>query len=240
MADASCEPRVDAELPDTLWDRVMQATDEFATDRERAPGLLAELLGESAAVRERMAANVCRFRSLALGALLVERSLERKAAGADLAELALAIFGVLDEARYTGAVEQAKARAWGALANAYRLQGDFERADRALRRAAYHVAVAPDLLEEAWFYRLRARVRRDEGRLGRAVVLQMKAVERLAAQARPRFIAEALVELSALHLAAADRPRTIAALLAAADALGGDEEGELAGCAVGCLAGREG
>jgi len=48
MADASCEPRVDAELPGALWERLAAAVDglagEVAADRERAPLLLAELL----------------------------------------------------------------------------------------------------------------------------------------------------------------------------------------------------
>jgi tetratricopeptide (TPR) repeat protein len=140
---------------------------------------------------------------------------------------------LLDDKRCAGIVEQATARAWGALANAHRLQADFERADRALHRAAYHVAAAPDPLEEAWFYRLRARLRRDQGRLGRAVALQMQAVERLAATARPHLIAEALVELAALHLAAEDRPRTLAALLAAASALGEEADGA-SDCALSC------
>jgi hypothetical protein len=105
-----------------------------------------------------------------------------------------------------------------------------EGAERALHRAACHVAASPDPLEEAWFYRLRARLRRDQGNLGRAVALQMQAVERLGPLARPPLVAEALVELAALHLAARDRPRTLAALLAAAGALGAGAEC-LADCA---------
>jgi len=212
---------------------------QVAADRERAPVLLAELLAEPPSVRERMAVSLDRFRSPALAVLLVEQSLERKAAGGELAELALSLLGVIDDAPRRGVVEQAKARACGALANARRLQGDLEGAERALYRAAYHVAVAPDPLEEAWFYRLRARLRRDQGRLGRAVALQMQAVERLAAMARPHLVAEALVELAALHLAAADRPRTLAALLAAASALGEGTEC-LTDCALEGAAGHEG
>ncbi len=227
-------------LPGAFWERLSAATDslvgEVAADRERAPALLAELLAEPPAVRERMAVNIERFRSPALAGLLVERSLQRKAAGGELAELALALLGALDETRRAGVVEQAKARACGALANARRLQGDLEGAEHALHQAAYHVAASPDPLEEAWFYRLRARLRarlrRDEGRLGRAVALQMQAVERLAALARSPLIAEALVELAALHLAAGDRPRTLAALLAAAEAIGVAEDDGVSVCCV--------
>jgi hypothetical protein len=242
MADGACRSTSGSVSPRGLWERLAAATDglaaEVAADRERAPALLAELLGEPTAVRERMAVTLERFRSPALAALLVERSLAKKAAGGDLAELALSVLGGIDDARRRGVVEQAKARACGALANARRLQGDLEGAGRALRRAAYHVAASPDPLEEAWYYRLRARLRRDQGHLGRAVALQMQAVERLAATACPHLIAEALVELAALHLAAADRPRTLAALLAAASAL--DEGAEcLTDGALGGVAERE-
>jgi hypothetical protein len=235
MADRACRSTSGSGSPNGLWERLAAATDglaaEVAADRERAPELLAELLGEPPAVRERMAVTLERFRSPSLAALLVERSLARKAAGGELAELALSLLGVIDDARRRGIVEQAKARACGALANANRLQGDLEGAERALHRAAYHVAAAADPLEEAWFYRFRARLCRDQGRLGRAVALQMQAVERLAATARPHLIVEALVELAALHLAAADRPRTLAVLLAAASTLG-----ESAECLTDCAA----
>jgi hypothetical protein len=246
MAGSNLSAKRRTAAPDpwgAVWERLGAAAPsllgEVAADRERAPVLLAELLAEPPSVRERMAVSLDRFRSPALAVLLVEQSLERKAAGGELAELALSLLGVIDDVRRRGVVEQAKARACGALANARRLQGDLAGAERALHRAAYHVAVAPDPLEEAWFYRLRARLRRDQGRLGRAVALQMQAVERLAATARPHLVAEALVELAALHLAAADRPRTLAALLAAASALGEGSEC-LTDCALGGAAGHEG
>jgi hypothetical protein len=50
-------------------------------DRMLAPILLTKLLAEPPVVRERMAVTLVRFRSLALAGLLVERSLERRAAG---------------------------------------------------------------------------------------------------------------------------------------------------------------
>src|SRR5690348_6145041 len=76
------------ELTGALWDRLAAAVDglasEVAADRERAPLLLEELLAEPPSVRERMAVSLDRFRSPALAVLLVEQSLERKAAGGEL------------------------------------------------------------------------------------------------------------------------------------------------------------
>jgi tetratricopeptide (TPR) repeat protein len=130
------------------------------------------------------------------------------------AELALAILGVLDGS-WGGMVEQVKARAWGALANVHRLNGDFNRAEEAFYRASFHLANAPDPLEEAHFYRLRARLRRDQGKLDVAIALQERAVRRLVRFAAPALGAEALLELAALHLTARDRPQTRAVLQAA-------------------------
>ncbi len=185
-------------------------------DRERAPGLLAELLAEAPAVRERMAVTLTRFRSLALAGLLVARSFERRGAGEELAELALAVLGVLDGS-WRALVEQRRAEAWGALAEACRLKGDIERAEAAWYRASFHLANAPDPLEEAQFYRLRARLFRDQGKRGPAVALLTRAVDLFARFAAPPLAAEALVELAGLHIGAGEREEALAALIRAGE-----------------------
>ena len=142
-------------------------------DRERAPGLLVELLGEPPVVRWQMAVTLLRFRSVALVGLLIEGSLERRAAGEEPAELALAILDVLDRSWRT-LIDQGKARAWGALADVYRLKGDLVRAEKASFRAAFHLVNAPDPLEEAHFYRMRARLVRDQGSRRRRSIFRCK------------------------------------------------------------------
>src|SRR5689334_5678817 len=99
MVGAKVDRRAEPDPWAAVWERLGGAAPgllgEVAADRERAPALLAELLAQPPAVRERMAANLERFHSPALAGLLVERSLERKAAGGELAELALALLGAL-------------------------------------------------------------------------------------------------------------------------------------------------
>jgi len=207
-----------------LWDRLAAALsrlpEEIAADRERAPGLLAELLGEPPAVRERMAVHVERFRSIALAELLLERSLQQPAMAGELADLALGVAGVLDRSGgAAGLIDQITSRAWSARGNSHRLQGDFAEAESAFQRASYYLAISPDPLEESLFYRLRARLRRDQGNLESAVVMQERAVERLAGYAPPALTAEALIELAALHLAESNTGKTLAALAAATQVL---------------------
>jgi len=186
-------------------------------DRMLAPKLLTELLAEPPVVRERMAVTLVRFRSLALAGLLVERSLERRAAGEEPAELALAILGVLDPS-WKVIIDQGRARAWGALANVYRLRGDLGRAEEAWFRASWHLANAPDPLEEAHFYRLRARLFRDRGQVAGAMAIQNRAIKHLARFAAPEIAAEALVELAVLHLHTGEREEALAALARACEA----------------------
>lgn len=182
-----------------------------AEDRERAPHLFVELLSEPPVVRWQMAVTLVRFRSVALAGMLVDVSRERRAAGGELAELALAILGVLDPSWRT-LIDQGKARAWGALADVYRLRGDLARAESACERALFHLSNAPDPLENAHFHRLRARLLRSHGKLGEAIDLQEKAVRRLTRFAIPGITAEALVELAGFYEDAGDMERTLIAL----------------------------
>jgi tetratricopeptide (TPR) repeat protein len=216
-----------------LWDRLQQALarlpEEIEADRRQAPALLAELLGEDATTRQAMAVTLERFRSVALTELLFERALQAGASGAYLAELALAIAGVLDNlGGAAGQVEQARARSWAALGNAHRLEGRLERAAAAFERAAFHLASSPDPLEESLFYRLKALLLRDRGDLEAAIAVQDRAVELLVGFGRPAPGAIALLVLAALHLAAEDAGCTIECLGAAAALLGSELAGELA------------
>jgi tetratricopeptide (TPR) repeat protein len=180
-------------------------------DRERAPHLFVELLSQPPVVRWQLAVNLVRFRSVALAGMLVDASRERRASGGELAELALAILGVLDPSWRT-LIDQGKARAWGALADVYRVQGDLARAEGACSRASFHLSNAPDPLENAHFHRLRARLLRSQGKLPEAIDLQEKAVRRLTRFATPAVTAEALVELAGFYEDAGDMQRTLVAL----------------------------
>jgi tetratricopeptide (TPR) repeat protein len=191
-------------------------------DRERAPHLLVELLSYPPVLRWQMAVTLVRFRSVALAGLLVDLSRERRAAGEELAELALAILGVLDP-WWRVLIDQGRARAWGALANTHRLKGNLARAEAAFFRASVHLANAPDPIEEARFYRLRARSLRDQGKLEEAIGLQNRAVRSLTRFATPGLVGEALVELASLYKRAGDEQQTLIALARASAAFEDNE-----------------
>lgn len=217
---------------ESLWDRLAAAVarrpEEVEADRRRAPGLLAELLSAGPLARATLAATEERFRSIALAELLVARALEEGAGGLESAELALAVAGALAKSDCTaGLAEQLRARSWAAVANARRLQGRLEEAGRAFERAAFHLASAPDPLEESLFYRLKSLLHRDRGDLGAALAVQDRAVELLAGFGRPAPGAVALIELAALHSAAGDEACARECLRGAAAALGSELADEL-------------
>jgi tetratricopeptide (TPR) repeat protein len=215
-----------------LWERLAASLEcmpeEIEADRRRAKTLFAELLAQPRMLRESMAANLERLRSIALAELLLDHSFKGGAESAELAELALVVTGVLDTSgTAAGLVEQMKARCWAAIGNALRVAGNLAKAEAAYRQASYHLATSPDPLEESLFYRLRALLLRDQGKWGAAVAVQEKAVELLHGFGRPVVAAISLIELAALYL---DRDNVLLAvgfLRSAALALGSEFASEI-------------
>lgn len=187
-------------------------------DRERAGGLLVELLEVPPVVRLEMALTLKRFHSVGLARLLADEALRRRATGEGLAELALGILDQVD-ASWRDLAHGARARAWGAIGHCRRLRGDRERAEDAFFRASFHLAETADPLEEAHFDRLRAQLLRDQGNRDEAIALQGRALKRLERYAAPVTVAEALVELANLHLDADDPPQCLTALQKACEVL---------------------
>lgn len=215
-----------------LWDRLAASLerlpDEMEADRRRARALFAELLTQPPAVRESMVANLERLRSIALAELLLDHSLKGGADSAELAELALAVAGALDASGATaGLIEEVKARCWAAIGNARRAAGELATAQNAFRQASYHLAASPDPLEESLFYRLRALLLRDQGKLKAAIAIQEKAVELLHGFGRPVVAAVSLIELAVLQLEKEDVPQAVDFLRSAASVLGSELASEL-------------
>jgi tetratricopeptide (TPR) repeat protein len=112
----------------------------LARDREEAPGLLEDLLSQNPGHRLLLVRNSSRYRSLALGYLLVDRCAEALGvateAAAELAALAAEVASQLEEEPYgRGMVEDLKALAWGHLADAHRRRDDITAALQALGTA---------------------------------------------------------------------------------------------------------
>jgi tetratricopeptide (TPR) repeat protein len=116
---------------------------EILQEIDHAAALLGEILGRPGPDRRRLVEEQPRFRALMLCDLLLDRSREAgftdPGTAVELADLAVVVSGRLDAEHYGDAlVEDARARAWGHLANAFRIASDLRRAEEALRKAEEH------------------------------------------------------------------------------------------------------
>jgi tetratricopeptide (TPR) repeat protein len=185
LADAPCGPEYGGALQRVL-DR---ARDDFKgresqLDRERAEAeeLWRELEAAPADRRREMVWGSPRHQNWGLFEVLLERA--RHAVFDDpeharsLLELALEVAARLDSGRYgAGAVEAAKARAWGYLGNALRILGDFREAERAFQAAEDHLSQSwLDPLDEALLLELQSSLRRGQRRFAEAADLLEQAI----------------------------------------------------------------
>jgi hypothetical protein len=102
---------------------------EILEEIDHAAALLGEILGRPGPDRRRLVEEQPRFRALILCDLLLDRSREAgftdPGTAVELADLAVVVSSRLDAEHYGEAlVEDAKARAWGLLANAFRISND--------------------------------------------------------------------------------------------------------------------
>lgn len=148
--------------------RVVHAA--LAAERAEAGGLRAELAGVSFERQQLLVRTDPRFRSWGLCNLLLEESGERRH---ETAELAVGIAQRLQPAGIPPAVmEDLRARAWGALADARRGLGDLPGAEQAFASAEKHLLQGTDdLLERARLLEILASLRQDQERCGEAVRL---------------------------------------------------------------------
>ena len=144
---------------------------------DHAAALLAEILGQTRPDRQRLLEEQPRFRALKLCDLLLTRSREAgftdPAAAVELAELAIVVSDRLDAEHYgERLVEDARARAWGHLANSLRISSDLRRAAEALRIAEdHHRRAGEDAYTGAEILGFKASLRNAQGRYEEAAAL---------------------------------------------------------------------
>ena len=141
---------------DLAFDRVLNKARGWlpviVREVDDSASLFAELLREAAPrARWELVLEEERFYSLKICQLLTDHSRESwftaPAAALDFAGLAVGIARFLDASRYgRGLVEDARARAWAYLGNAYRILADYARAERALWQACRHLELSGDPL----------------------------------------------------------------------------------------------
>ncbi|HWM92261.1 MAG TPA: tetratricopeptide repeat protein [Thermoanaerobaculia bacterium] len=150
---------------------------EILQEIDHAAALLGELLGRPGADRRRLVEEQPRFRALMLCDLLLDRSRDAgftdPSAAIELAELAVVVTGRLDTEHYGEAlVEDARARAWGHLANAFRIASDLHQAEEALRKAEeHHRQGGEDAYIGAEILSFKASLRNAQGRYEEAAAL---------------------------------------------------------------------
>jgi len=174
-------------------------------DRERAaaPRLVGELLALPLELRERRLRRDPRFHTWGVCELLLAKSLEAGAepAAGSLAALTLAGTERLDPARHPlPVVGDLRARAWAALGEARRRQGDLGGAEEALRAAAACLAHGTgDLLVEARLLEFEAAVRRAQARSGEAAALLKQAAARYRQIGETQLLERVLAEREAIR-----------------------------------------
>ncbi|HEX7185165.1 MAG TPA: hypothetical protein VF756_25290 [Thermoanaerobaculia bacterium] len=175
---------------------------ELEGERAQAEQLLEELLAVAPQNRSR-AVWQGRFRKRSLAERLLEESHRRQEAepreSARLAHLAAAIAG-----RFLGTAEDAPARAilvWaGCLAgNAWRLEGRFLKAERALGRAASYLSPWHEPREQGLYCRAVGLLRWEQGRLAEAEALLRQAGRGFAGQGMDGEEAATLALLGLLY-----------------------------------------
>ena len=141
------------------------------TERDDAPGLFVELLGQPADARDLLLRDSSRFQTWGLYELLVERSLEASlqdpAFGEHLGLLALRLSessGPTSATARNGSADL-RARAWAFVGNACRLRFDFQGSEEAFSRAYLELKKGTrDGLERAIFLDLKASLREIQRR----------------------------------------------------------------------------
>ncbi len=158
-----------------LLQRLRRAFHTLDRERSEAPGKCAELLELPREGRRERLERDSTFHTWGVCELLLSLAVDTAdpADSAHLAALALTGSRLLDTQQHVPSViADLQARAWAALGECRRREGDSEGAEEALRSAAGCLALGTgDLLVEAHLLEFESRVRCDQGRLGEASAL---------------------------------------------------------------------
>lgn len=207
---------------------VIASLEERAAEAER---LVEELLRKP--VKERVALlGQHGFRNLCLADLLLDASGEATREDAEraeeLARLALAIAGQPQPKEDLSWSEDVKVRGYCLLGNARRLLRDPRGAEEAFRSAAYHLTQPPDSCERAFYCRMLALLRQEQGRMDEAVGLYWRAAGIFRETGELLDEGECLAELGLLFVEEGEHDRAVHPLARAAEVVNGERTPGLA------------
>ncbi|HEX3126667.1 MAG TPA: hypothetical protein VH394_05000 [Thermoanaerobaculia bacterium] len=169
------------EAIDRVFRTILAREADVARERSRGRELFEELLRHPPARQELLVANSARFRSRALGEVLLERAHEAgfsdPARSSELARLAVTLADLLAKEGTGEGIDGLRARSWAQLGNALRICSDHAGAAQAFE-------VAVDLLESgqisaleiARVLDLQASLKRDQRQFDEAMVLMDRVI----------------------------------------------------------------
>ena len=196
----------------------------YQRERSEAKGLFGQLTGQPAERQDLLIQNSGRFHTWGLFELLVNRSQEQifgdPQESERLARLALKISTELDPLQYGAPqIEDLRARAWGYIANSFRLRFELRRSLEAFEVAFSHLRLGTgDILERAILLDLKASLLSDQRRFGDALQLMRRVAKISRELSDNQKLARALIRIGSVffHLG---RPESSIKLLSEADAL---------------------
>lgn len=206
-------------------------------ERDDAPGLYVELLGQPAEAHDLLLRESPRFQTWGLYELLVERSLEVSlqdpSFGERLGLLALRLADRLDRERYgTERIADLRGRAWAFVGNACRLQFDLQGSEEAFRRAYLELKKGTrDGLERAIFLDLKASLRRDQRRFDESLRLLRRANDLFLSHGERHRAGRSLVKASTVQYHAGNPEEAISLLNKSLPLIDPEQEPRLLLCA---------
>lgn len=154
----------------------------YARERTEAPRLLTALLDQPVQRQKLLLRNHQRFQTWGLCESLLRHSQEQvftdAAKSEELAQLALFLSYHLNADAYGRTrIEDLQARAWGYIANSLRVRYEFQRSEKAFRKAFSHLRMGTgDTTERAALLELKALLRRLQRRFPESLQLLRRAV----------------------------------------------------------------
>jgi tetratricopeptide (TPR) repeat protein len=213
--------------------RVLVHAQSLAAERAEAAARLAELMEQPPERREMLIRHQRRFQTWGFLERLLEHTRERcqvePLAAESLARLALSLADALDTTYYGAAqIEDLRARAWGFLGNARRIQFEPRGAEEAFAAALTHLRQGTgDVLERALLFELRASLWRDQRRFAEAERLLFRAFRIYREVGETNRMGGVLLSVTAVYEQAGTPERSIPLLHQALELIDAEREPRL-------------
>jgi len=209
----------------------------LGAERSEAPARMDELMRQPPQRRELLLRNHPRFQTWGLLERLIEHSLDLcfsdPISAETLARLAVCLSDSLDQDFYgPGRLADLRARAWGYVGNARRIQFQLDRAEEAFAEATKHLGHGTgDVLEKALLLPLIASLRRAQRRFLDAERLLLRAFHLYRQVGEAHGAGRALVSMSPLYMSMGTPERSIPLLRESLGLIDENREPRLAWCA---------